>query len=661
LIYKRITELKQLLTEYEYSYYVLDDPMVPDAVYDALFQELLDLEKNNPDLLTPDSPTQRVGVRPIDKFNSHNHKMPMLSLGNAFNSEDFNNFDKRVREKIDIDLIEYSCEPKLDGAAINLLYKNGLLVVASTRGDGVVGEDVTHNIKTLRDIPLKLNGEDYPDEFEVRGEVYFPKDKFISLNEYLKDNGQKVFSNPRNAASGSLRQLDPKVTASRPLRICCYAIGYSSHHVSNKHSDVLLSLKNWGLPTSSFNSVVVGSENALKYFSKMQKLRSDLPYEIDGIVYKVNDISLQKKLGSVARSPRWAIAHKFPAEESQTVLESVDFQVGRTGQVTPVARLQPVMLGGAIVKNATLHNMSEVKRKGVKVGDFVIVRRAGDVIPEVVAKASAGEFSEEVLAPTNCPACDSKLLLESPEMLRCASGLKCSAQLKGALSHFVSKNALNIDGFGDSTVAMLVEKGLLNDISDIYKLTEDDLLCLDGFAELSASKLIRNIKDKSNPSLANFLYSLGIREVGRVTASDIANDFKTLEKVMSASYDDLIILNNIGPVLAQNIIDFFNDELNKNVIKTLQDNGLKVRSVDVVTKEGRLNGRVFAITGKFSGFSRDAIGEILERNGAVVATSISAKVTDLIAGDKAGSKLSKAQKLGINIIVEDNLPTLLEL
>lgn len=393
----------------------------------------------------------------------------------------------------------------------------------------------------------------------------------------------------------------------------------------------------------------------------MQKLRSDLPYEIDGIVYKVNDISLQKKLGSVARSPRWAIAHKFPAEESQTVLESVDFQVGRTGQVTPVARLQPVMLGGAIVKNATLHNMSEVKRKGVKVGDFVIVRRAGDVIPEVVAKASAGEFSEEVLAPTNCPACDSKLLLESPEMLRCASGLKCSAQLKGALSHFVSKNALNIDGFGDSTVAMLVEKGLLNDISDIYKLTEDDLLCLDGFAELSASKLIRNIKDKSNPSLANFLYSLGIREVGRVTASDIANDFKTLEKVMSASYDDLIILNNIGPVLAQNIIDFFNDELNKNVIKTLQDNGLKVRSVDVVTKEGRLNGRVFAITGKFSGFSRDAIGEILERNGAVVATSISAKVTDLIAGDKAGSKLSKAQKLGINIIVEDNLPTLLEL
>jgi DNA ligase (NAD+) len=661
LIYKRITELKQLLTEYEYSYYVLDDPMVPDAVYDALFQELLDLEKNNPDLLTPDSPTQRVGVRPIDKFNSHNHKMPMLSLGNAFNSEDFNNFDKRVREKIDIDLIEYSCEPKLDGAAINLLYKNGLLVVASTRGDGVVGEDVTHNIKTLRDIPLKLNGEGYPDEFEVRGEVYFPKDKFISLNEYLKDNGQKVFSNPRNAASGSLRQLDPKVTASRPLRICCYAIGYSSHHVSNKHSDVLLSLKNWGLPTSSFNSVVVGAENALKYFSKMQKLRSDLPYEIDGIVYKVNDISLQKKLGSVARSPRWAIAHKFPAEESQTVLESVDFQVGRTGQVTPVARLQPVMLGGAIIKNATLHNMSEVKRKGVKVGDFVIVRRAGDVIPEVVAKASAGEFSEEVLAPTNCPACDSKLVLESPEMLRCASGLKCSAQLKGALSHFVSKNALNIDGFGDSTVAMLVEKGLLNDISDIYKLTEDDLLCLDGFAELSASKLIRNIKDKSNPSLANFLYSLGIREVGRVTASDIANDFKTLEKVMSASYDDLIILNNIGPVLAQNIIDFFNDELNKNVIKTLQDNGLKVRSVDVVTKEGRLNGRVFAITGKFSGFSRDAIGEILERNGAVVATSISAKVTDLIAGDKAGSKLSKAQKLGINIIVEDNLPTLLEL
>ena len=651
MIEDRILELKALLAKYEHAYFVLDEPLVSDEVYDGLFQELLKLEGDNPDLITPDSPSQRVGAEPIKGFKTLQHRIPMLSLGNVFKAAEFNGFDTRVKAKLNITDIEYSCEPKLDGLAINLLYKDGLLVSAATRGDGSVGEDVTHNIKTLRDLPLRLLGKDFPDEFEVRGEVYFPKKMFLEFNNQQEQSGQKAFANPRNAASGSLRQLDPKITATRPLRVCCYAIGYSSSEIGQNHSECLQKLASWGLPVSRYNQVVTGVDQALDYYQKMHDMRDNLPFEIDGIVYKVNSLVQQQELGFVARSPRWAVAHKFPAEEVETILEDIDFQVGRTGQITPVARLRPVMVGGALVRNATLHNMAEVARKGLSIGDEVIIRRAGDVIPEVLANNKDGRVST-IQPPINCPSCNAILKKESEEMLRCPAGISCAAQLKGAICHYVSKHALNIDGFGDSTVSNLVDRKKILNISDIYKLSEDDLCELEGFAELSAAKLIANIELAKEPTLGRFLYALGIAEVGRVTANDLAKHFISLEAVIKSDVAELLEINNVGPVLADNIRSFFDDEINLFQINALKSYGVNVRDDISEAIEGPFLGRVFVITGKFTDYSREKIAELIVAKGGKVINSISSKVTDLVVGEKAGSKLAKAQKLGINIIAD---------
>lgn len=651
MIEDRILELKALLAKYEHAYFVLDEPLVSDEVYDGLFQELLKLEGDNPDLITPDSPSQRVGAEPIKGFKTLQHRIPMLSLGNVFKAAEFNGFDTRVKAKLNITDIEYSCEPKLDGLAINLLYKDGLLVSAATRGDGSVGEDVTHNIKTLRDLPLRLLGKDFPDEFEVRGEVYFPKKMFLEFNNQQEQSGQKAFANPRNAASGSLRQLDPKITATRPLRVCCYAIGYSSSEIGQNHSECLQKLASWGLPVSRYNQVVTGVDKALDYYQKMHDMRDNLPFEIDGIVYKVNSLVQQQELGFVARSPRWAVAHKFPAEEVETILEDIDFQVGRTGQITPVARLRPVMVGGALVRNATLHNMAEVARKGLSIGDEVIIRRAGDVIPEVLANNKDGRVSN-IQPPINCPSCNAILKKESEEMLRCPAGISCAAQLKGAICHYVSKHALNIDGFGDSTVSNLVDRKKILNISDIYKLSEDDLCELEGFAELSAAKLIANIELAKEPTLGRFLYALGIAEVGRVTANDLAKHFISLEAVIKSDVAELLEINNVGPVLADNIRSFFDDEINLFQINELKSYGVTVRDDISLAIEGPFLGRVFVITGKFTDYSREKIAELIVAKGGKVINSISSKVTDLVVGEKAGSKLAKAQKLGINIIAD---------
>ena len=655
----RLIELKSLIPKYDYAYYVLDEPLISDAEYDALFQELLQIENNNPDLITQDSPSQRVGASPVASLKSVEHKVPMLSLGNAFSSDDFYDFDEKIREKTGLSVVEYSCEPKLDGLAINLLYKDGLLVKAATRGDGRVGEDVTHNVKTIRDVPLMLSGNGFPDEFEVRGEVYFPILEFSKFNDKQEQMGNKKFVNARNAASGSLRQLDPKVTASRPLRVCCYAIGFSSSEVSKNHSDCLEMLASWGLPTSKYNCKALGVSEAMSYYSKMHDERKKLPFEIDGIVYKVNSFELQSLLGAVARSPRWAIAHKFPAQEVETFLDAVDFQVGRTGQVTPVARLQPVMVGGAVVRNATLHNMAEVERKGISVGDRVIVRRAGDVIPEVVKKLESSRDAIAITAPNNCPVCGTELVFESKEMLRCPAGLKCGAQLKGAISHYVSKHAINIDGFGENTVSLLVDEGILSCLSDIYKLPVEVVCSLDGFAKLSVNKLLENIEKQKKPSLARFLYALGIREVGRVTADELAKEFGSIEEIIAADESRLVEINNVGPILAKNIVRFFRDKYNLAEIRALQKEGVCPQVQNNKISSGELSGRVFVITGKFNNYSRDSLAEILRVKGAVVQNSISGKVTDLIVGENPGSKLAKAEKLAINVILADEIDHLI--
>ena len=650
----RVDDLRRLISQHDHAYYVLDNPKVSDAAYDALFKELLDLEEKNPGLITPDSPTQRVCGKAITSFKTIQHKKQMLSLQNAFTEQDFIAFDARIRENLQIDVVEYSCEPKLDGVAISLHYKNGILSHAATRGDGLVGEDVTHNIKTLKSVPLKLLGNNYPKDIEIRGEVYFPKHRFNEFNKFLLSDGRKPFANARNAAAGSLRQLDAKVTAARPLALCCYAVGYSSADLAELHSDILGSFIDWGLPVSRYNSIAIGVSSVMDYYNNMSRQRDTIPYEIDGIVYKINSIAMQNKVGSIARSPRWAIAHKFPAQQEHTTVAAIDFQVGRTGQVTPVARLDPVMLGGAIVRNATLHNMAEVWRKDIRVGDTVLVRRAGDVIPEVVSSVvvKRTDAMHKVASPSICPSCDRRLVEVSDETLRCPAGLYCPSQLKGALEHYASKPAMHIEGMGPSTVSILVDEGMLNCFSDIYKLEYEKLLKLEGFAELSAAKLLDSINSSKKTTLDRFLYALGIAEVGKVTAKELAQSFRSLDALMLADIAELESIANVGPILARNIADFFIDLDNLAEIKSIQDLGLVISrpilKIDMISQI--LEGRVFVITGKFEDYSRDEIKMQLQQHGAKVAGSISSKVTDLIVGSNPGSKLEQAAKRGVRII-----------
>lgn len=653
-----VQQLHQQLNQANYQYYVLDDPQLPDVEYDRLFHRLKEIEENHPQLLTPDSPTQRVGAAPLSHFEQVTHEVPMLSLDNAFNAQDMRDFDRRVRERLkQTQTILYACEPKLDGIAVSLLYENGLLVRASTRGDGTVGENITQNVRTIPSIPLKLLGKDYPDTLEVRGEVYMPKKGFDDFNEKALAQGEKLFVNPRNAAAGSLRQLDPKITATRPLEFCCYSLGRAEGgKLPNKHSDILNQFLKWGFKINPEMRVVEGIEGCLEYYEQLAEKRNSLAYEIDGIVFKVDDINLQQQLGFVSRAPRWAIAHKFPAQEEMTLLKDVEFQVGRTGAITPVARLEPVFVGGVTVSNATLHNMDEIARLGVMVGDTVVIRRAGDVIPQIVSVVTSKRpaSAKEILFPKSCPVCGSHIeRIEGEAVSRCSGGLVCAAQRKEAIKHFASRKAMDIDGLGDKLVEQLVDEGLIESFLDLYSLKLEDLMKLERMGEKSAQNLLSAIDASKQTTLPKFLYALGIREVGVATAQNLVKHFLDLKVLVKADLDALLEVDDVGPIVAQHILSFFSEPHNQKIIDGLLNIGIswpKVEKKD--TSELPLSGQTFVVTGTLASMGRDQAKEYLQRLGAKVAGSVSAKTQGVVAGEKAGSKLTKAQDLQIPVLDE---------
>ena len=670
-IQKQAAQLRDSINKHNYYYYVLDDPKLPDSEYDRLMRELLALEKEYPELITPDSPTQRVGASPLSSFSEVAHAIPMLSLGNAFDDDEVHGFDKRARKQLDIDNIEYAVELKLDGLAVSLRYENGLLVTGATRGDGHRGEDVTQNVKTIKSIPLRLLGDDFPKVLEVRGEVFMPKAGFKKYNEQKLADGKKLSSNPRNAAAGSLRQLDASRTASRPLSFISYAIGEVEGGVlPSSHSEILRRLQVWGLPISKYSEVVQGSRACLDYYYKILAQRDSLPFDIDGVVYKVNQISQQESLGFVSRAPRWAIAHKFPAEEVLTQVLDIDVQVGRTGALTPVARLAPVNVAGVVVTNATLHNQDEIKRKDVRVGDTVIVRRAGDVIPEVVSVLldKRPENTQAYVLPNKCPVCSAEVARVVGEaVVRCTGGLFCAAQRKQALQHFASRRAMEIDGLGEKLVEQLIDRDLVKSIADIYILKHEQWTSLERMGKKSADKILKALDKSKSTTLARFLYALGIREVGENTSKILAKHFVSLDKIMQADEKDLEKLPDIGPVVAQSVVAFFKESHNLEVIQSFKSAGVHWDETEVEADKNKsevqdqaLAGQIFVLTGTLMSMPRNTAKARLEALGAKVSGSVSKKTTCVVAGEKAGSKLTKAQNLGVKVIDEEEFVALLE-
>ncbi|KRW71916.1 aromatic ring-opening dioxygenase LigA [Pseudomonas sp. TTU2014-066ASC] len=768
---ERIAELRSEIDAHNYRYYVLDEPSVPDAEYDRLFKELRALEAEHPELVTPESPTQRVGGEALAAFGQVRHEVPMLSLGNAFEEQDLTDFDRRAREGLDLpagDLfgdgaeLEYSCEPKLDGLAVSLLYENGHLVRGATRGDGSTGEDISANVRTVRNIPLKLHGSGWPAVLEVRGEIYMPKAGFEALNARQLESGGKPFANPRNAAAGSLRQLDSKITAGRPLELCAYGVGRSDGELADTHIGILQALKGWGLPISRELKLARGLAECREYFQAMGEKRDALPYEIDGVVFKVNSIAQQRELGFRAREPRWAIAHKFPAREEITELLGVEFQVGRTGAITPVARLKPVQVAGVTVSNATLHNMDEVARLGVMIGDTVIVRRAGDVIPQILGIIAERRPADAraVAVPESCPVCGSAVertqlikrskgreTVSEGSIYRCVGRLACQAQLKQAIIHFVSRRAMDIDGLGDKIVEQLVVKELIRSPADLYCLTFEQVVALEGFAEVSSRNLLKSIEASRTPTLARFIYALGIPDVGEETAKLLARALGSLERVARALPDVLVYLPDVGLEVAHEIHSFFQDEHNRLVIEQLRERGVQLQEegdlhpefaacatlaglidkldIPFIARTGaqrladrfgsleaiigadwldlrqveRLNekaaralrdyfdvsenaqrardveaqlrdfgmhwqserrsvdglplaGQTWVLTGTLEAMSRDEAKVQLEALGAKVSGSVSARTSCVVAGPGAGSKLAKANELGLKVLDE---------
>ncbi len=654
---QEVQQLKTKLNHHNYQYYVLDNPELPDAEYDLLFRRLQDLEAQYPDLKSGDSPTQRVGAEPLSAFTQVTHEMPMLSLDNAFGDDELLEFNRRISDRLNIgDQIEFACEPKLDGIAVSLLYENGLLVRGATRGDGTTGEDITQNVKTVRSIPLQLMGSDFPARLEVRGEIYMPKSSFEALNANARETGDKVFVNPRNAAAGSLRQLDSKITASRALEMCAYSVGVvQGGELPDRHSDVLEALQSWGFRINRHMAVVTSIQGCLDYYRRLGDEREALPYEIDGIVFKVNNLRLQERLGFVSRAPRWAIAYKFPAQEMTTRLLGVEFQVGRTGAVTPVARLEPVFVGGVTVSNATLHNRDEIERLGVRIGDRVVVRRAGDVIPQVVSVvlSERPDSATSIVFPTACPVCESPVETVPGEVVaRCSGGLVCPAQAKEAIKHFASRKAMDIDGLGDKLVEMLVDKGLIKHVADLYALKPEQLVLLERMGEKSALNLVKAIENSKKTTLERFIYALGIREVGEATARNLVRYFKDLPSLMSADEEALCEVNDVGPVVAHFIVEFFSLPHNRDELQALLDAGIEWPVRDSSAAAEPLTGLTYVITGTLESMSRDEAKAYLLGLGANVAGSVSAKTYCVIAGPGAGSKLKKAQDLGVNTIDE---------
>ncbi|QTR51828.1 NAD-dependent DNA ligase LigA [Candidatus Thiothrix anitrata] len=660
----QLEKLRQQLRYHNHLYYVLDDPQIPDVEYDRLFRELQSLEAAHPELITPDSPTQRVGAAPLTEFGEIKHAIPMLSLGNVFSDEELLAFDKRIHDRLKSDAeTEFVAEPKLDGLAISILYENGVFTRAATRGDGETGEDVTHNVRTIASVPLRLLGEGYPTVLEVRGEIYMPKAGFEAFNAKMRALGEKTFVNPRNAAAGSLRQLDPRLTAQRPLDIFCYAVGQvEGGIVPDTHYAILQQFRAWGLRVCPDIRIVQGAQGCLDYFREIGARRNGLPYDIDGVVYKVNSIATQQELGFISRAPRWAIAHKFPAQEEITELEGVDFQVGRTGALTPVARLKPVFVGGVTVSNATLHNMDEIERKDVRIGDFVIVRRAGDVIPEVASvileRRPAG--AAPIVMPTHCPVCGSEVQRpEGEAVARCTGGLYCPAQVKEAIKHFASRKALNIDGLGDKMVEQLFDAGLIRHVDDLYSLDVEAVAALERMGKKSAENLIAALESSKSTTLERFIYALGIRNAGEGTAKGLARYFGSLEAIQAANEETLKLVPDIGVIVAANVAQFFAEAHNRDTIQHLRDLGVHWANYEAKPAEALpLAGKTYVITGTLSR-AREDIKADLEALGAKVSGSVSKKTTALIAGENAGSKLTKAQELGVEILGEDTLSVLL--
>jgi DNA ligase (NAD+) len=658
-IAQRIADLRAEIQRHDYRYYVLDDPEISDARYDALLVELRALEAAHPELVTADSPTQRVGGTPAGAFDEVVHAVPMLSLDNAFTEQDVLDFDRRVRERLDVDVVEYCAEPKIDGLAISLRYERGRLVQAATRGDGTRGEDVTANVRAIRSVPLTLRGTGLPPLLEVRGEVYMARRSFEQLNRRAVERGEKTFVNPRNAAAGSLRQLDPQVTASRALDLFCYGVGASERWtMPRRHGEVLAALRAFGLRTCAQTEVVAGVAGALDYYARMARQRDQLGYDIDGVVYKVDRLDWQRDLGFVARAPRWAVAHKFPAQEETTVVRDIEFQVGRTGALTPVARLEPVFVGGVTVSNVTLHNMDEMARKDVRVGDTVVVRRAGDVIPEVVRVIPElrPDDARAVQLPQHCPVCGSHVVrTEGEAVARCSGGLVCSAQRREALRHFASRRAMDIEGLGDKLVGQLVDAGRVQTPADLYALAADELAGLERMGEKSAANLVAALERSKRSTLPRFLFGLGIRDVGESTALALATHFGRLEALESATLEEIQQVRDVGPVVAAHVRDFFDEPRNRKVIAELRERGVSwpdaapVRAAD---GQGALAGETVVITGTLESMTRDEARDAARAAGAIVTDSVSKKTTLLVVGAEAGSKLGKAQELGVPIVDE---------
>lgn len=659
----RYAFLQKELARLEHAYYVLDAPLLPDIEYDRLYRELLEIEAAHPEWITSESLSQRVGGAALKEFDSVEHVVPMLSLNNAFEDAELIAFDRRCREGLNVKQVDYAGELKFDGLAISLRYENGSLVRAATRGDGASGEDVTANIKTVRAIPLRLLGKNIPAVLEVRGEVFMYLEDFLKMNQLAAAQGEKEFANPRNAAAGSLRQLDSKITAKRPLSFFAYGLGALEPQgwLPATHEELLNRYVDLGLPVCTERKILKSVEDMLAFYHEIEAKRDSLPYDIDGIVYKVNSIAEQNTLGFVSRAPRFALAHKFPAQEALTTVLGIDVQVGRTGAITPVARLAPVEVGGVTVTNATLHNEDEVKRKDVRIGDTVTVRRAGDVIPEVVSviKERRPKSATEFVMPSRCPVCDSHIeRLADEAVARCSGGLFCGAQRKQALIHYAHRRALDIEGLGEKIVDQLVDQNLVRTPADLYRLGFSALANLERMGEKSADNLIQAINQSRDTTLARFIFALGIRHVGETTAKDLANHYQSMHALMDASLEDLLTVKDVGPVVADSIVSFMEEAHNREVIEQLLASGMQL-SVEKKVISAAVVGKTFVLTGTFPSLSRDEAKDLLEKAGAKVAGSVSKKTDYVVAGTDAGSKLSKAEELGITVIDEQKLLMLL--
>ncbi len=659
---QRLTELRKTLHEHGVRYYVEDAPSIPDAEYDRLMRELLELEAAHPELMSSDSPSLRVGGRPLDAFESVVHEIPMLSLDNAFDDSELDSFYRRMTDRIPaVQHSAFCCEPKLDGLAVSLLYENGVLTRAATRGDGTTGENITENVRTIKSIPLRLQGADFPTRLEVRGEVFMPKAGFEALNARALKKGEKQFVNPRNAAAGSLRQLDSKITAQRPLAFYAYSVGViEGGELATSHYQRFLQLKGWGLPICPETKLVTSLAEVKAFYQDILQRRQSLAYEIDGVVIKVDDIQLQERLGFVARAPRWAIAYKFPAQEELTLLNDVEFQVGRTGAITPVAKLEPVFVGGVTVSNATLHNADEIERLGVMVGDTVVIRRAGDVIPQIVSVVleRRPENAKSIVFPTRCPVCQSDVeRVEGEAVARCSGGLICQAQRKEALKHFVSRKAMDVEGLGDKVIEQLVDREMVSTPADLFRLRAGELTILERMGPKSAQNVIDALNKAKQTTLPKFLYALGIREVGEATALNLAQHFLSLEAIQQASLEQFIEVPDVGVVVASHLQAFFAQDRNQQVINELLEQGITWPALTAapVAVDSALAGKIVVLTGSFTQLSRNDAKAALQALGAKVTGSVSKNTDIVFAGEAAGSKLAKATELGIQVFDEQAL------